>query len=173
MFLELIAVIFAGFALAGITMLGNKLTGGRLPRWSVPVAAGLGMIAATISSEYSWYSRTAAALPEGVVVAETVENQSFWRPWTMAAPYVDRFAAVDQATVRRHPDQPGQRMIDIYFFGRWSPVQQYTALIDCPGNRRALLPTEASVGAEGTVAEALWSKAPENDGIMERSCEVG
>ena len=41
MFIELIAVIFAGLACAGMAMLLNRVTGGRLPRWIVPVAAAV------------------------------------------------------------------------------------------------------------------------------------
>ena len=33
MFLELIGTIFAGFAIAGVVMLVNRTTGGRLPRF--------------------------------------------------------------------------------------------------------------------------------------------
>ncbi|MEP0154063.1 MAG: hypothetical protein ABJE81_05245, partial [Pseudophaeobacter sp.] len=61
MFLELIAVIFAGIAVAGVVMLVNNVTGARLPRWLAPVAAGLAMIGVTVTSEYSWYSRTLAS----------------------------------------------------------------------------------------------------------------
>ena len=74
MFLELIATVFAGLAVAGVVMLVNRMTGGKLPRWFVPVAAGLGMIGTTISNEYSWYDRTVATLPEGLEIAQTVEN---------------------------------------------------------------------------------------------------
>ena len=55
MFLELLAVIIAGFAGAGVMMLVAKLAGNRLPRWLVPVAAGAAMLGTTISSEYSWF----------------------------------------------------------------------------------------------------------------------
>ena len=72
MFLELIGTIFAGFAFAGIVLVLNKLTGGRLPRWATPVAAGLGMIGMTIASEYSWYDRTRETLPDSVNIIQEV-----------------------------------------------------------------------------------------------------
>ena len=102
MFLELIGTIFAGFAFAGIVMVLNKLTGGRLPRWMTPVAAGLGMIGVTIASEYSWYDRTRDTLPEGMAVIQEVESRAFYRPWTYAVPFVDRFAAIDASSVRKN-----------------------------------------------------------------------
>ena len=65
MFVELIATIFAGIACAGIAMALNRLTGRRLPKWIMPIAAGAGMIGMTISNEYTWFGRTAERLPAG------------------------------------------------------------------------------------------------------------
>ena len=137
MFLELIGTVFAGIAVAGVMMILNKLSGGRLPRWVVPVAAGLGMIGTTIASEYGWYGRTSATLPEGMEIAQTIEKQSFYQPWTYVTPYIDRFVAVDATSLRQNPDQPGQRMVDLYYFGRWAPLTKVPVLLDCEGARRA------------------------------------
>ena len=94
MFIELIATVFAGIACAGLAMLVNIATGRHLPKWITPVAAGLGMLAMTISNEYTWFERTAEQLPEGVTVAMTVDEQSWFRPWTQLWPYTERFVAV-------------------------------------------------------------------------------
>lgn len=172
MFLELMATIFAGLAAAGVVMLLRSVLGGRLPRWAVPVAAGGAMIAATISSEYSWYERTAAALPEGVVVAQEVEKSGWLRPWTRVAPYVDRFVAVDDASVRRHPEQPDQRIVDLLFFGRWSAVQKVPVLFDCAGARRADLIEGAVFGEGGAISGVRWIDVPEGDPVLRRACEA-
>ncbi|WP_050929708.1 hypothetical protein [Aestuariivita boseongensis] len=172
MFLELIATIFAGLAVAGVAMLLNKLIGSRLPRWIVPVAAGLGMIGTTIANEYGWYERTAADLPEGMEIALTVENQSFYRPWTQMKPYVDRFVAVDATSLRENPALPGQRMVDLYFFGRWSPVNKLSVLLDCEGARRASLADGAEFGADGQITNANWVSVPADDPVLVKGCEV-
>lgn len=171
MFLELIGVIFAGFAVAGVVMLLNKLTGGRLPRWAAPVGAGLGMIIATITSEYGWYSRTSAALPEGIVVAETVEHSSWYRPWTMVAPYINRFAAIDTASIQTNAALPGQRLAEMYFFGRWAPVNKLPVVADCDGYRRALLPPDAEFSDDGAVLNAAWTDATSDDPILAILCK--
>ena len=170
MFLELIGVIFAGFAVAGVVMLLNKLTGGRLPRWAAPVGAGLGMIIATITSEYGWYARTADALPEGVEVAEAVEHKSYYRPWTLVAPYVNRFAAVDTASIQKNAALPGQRLAEMYFFGRWAPVNKLPVVADCDGYRRALLPPDAEFGDDGAVLNASWTEAKSDDPVLAILC---
>ncbi|MCV6592394.1 MAG: hypothetical protein OIF48_05535 [Silicimonas sp.] len=172
MFLELIATIFAGIACAGVAMLVNLATGRRLPKWILPVAAGGGMIAMTISNEYTWFARTAERLPEGVTIAMTVEEQSWFRPWTQLAPYVERFAAVDTASLRRNENLPDQRMADVYFFGRWSPVNLAPMLFDCAGARSALLIDGAAFDADGGVSDAAWQAMPAGDPILKLACEI-
>ncbi|WP_037307317.1 hypothetical protein [Ruegeria halocynthiae] len=172
MFLELIGTIFAGIAFAGVVMVANKFTGGRLPRWAAPVAAGLGMIAMTIASEYSWYGRTAETLPEGMAIVQEVESRAFYRPWTYAVPFVNRFAAVDTASVRTNQQVPEQRLVDMYFFGRWSPVSKLPVAVDCAANSRASLADGAEFGDDGQVLNADWLTVSAKDPIVRATCGV-
>ena len=172
MFLELIATVFAGIACAGIVMILNVVTGRRLPKWVMPVAAGLGMIGMTISNEYTWFDRTAARLPEGVTIAIKVDEQSWWRPWTRVWPYTKRFVAVDTAAVRKNDNLPDQRLVDLYFFGRWSPVNQAPMLFDCAATRSAVLIDGADFVGGGAVANADWQSVPDGDPILKLVCET-
>jgi hypothetical protein len=170
MFLELIATIFAGIACAGVAMALNILTGRRLPRWLTPVAAGAGMIAVTIANEYTWFTRTANRLPEGLTIAMEVEEQSWIRPWTQIWPYTKRFIAVDQATARSHENQPGQRLVDVYFFGRWSPVNAAPMAFDCAQSRSALLIDGAEFASDGSLQGADWHALKPDDRILQLAC---
>ena len=172
MFIELIATVFAGIACAGIAMFLNIITGKRLPKWIIPVVAGLGMIGMTISNEYTWFDRTAEQLPEGVTIAMKVEEQSWGRPWTQLWPYTKRFVAVDTATAQTNANLPDQRLADLYFFGRWSPVNQAPMLFDCTGARSALLIDGATFAADGTVTDADWQHMPAGDPILKLVCET-
>lgn len=172
MFIELIATVFAGIACAGVAMLLNRITGSRLPKWLTPVAAGLGMLAMTVSNEYTWFNRTAAELPEGIEIAMTVENSSWFRPWTRAFPYVERFVAVDTGTARTNEALPDQRLANLYFFGRWSPVDRAPMLIDCAGARSAILIDGAAFGVDGAVTDAQWEAMPADDPILTLVCET-
>lgn len=172
MFVELIATIFAGIACAGVAMLLNQLTGKRLPRWITPIAAGAGMIGMTISNEYTWFGRTTADLPEGLEIAMTVEEQSWLRPWTQVWPYTKRFVAVDTATARTNDAFPDQKLADLYFFGRWSPVNLAPMLFDCADARAALLIDGAEFNADGSIANADWEAMPPDDPILQTLCET-
>ncbi|WP_109312124.1 hypothetical protein [Ruegeria sp. AU67] len=172
MFLELIGTIFAGFAFAGIVMVLNKVTGGRLPRWMTPVAAGLGMIGMTITSEYSWYDRTRDTLPEGMTVIQEVESRAFYRPWTYAVPFVDRFAAIDAGSVRTNEQVPEQRLVELYFFGRWAPVSKLPVVVNCKEFSRANLADGAEFADDGRLVNADWIDVTASDPIVEATCGV-
>lgn len=172
MFVELIATFVAGLACAGIAMLLIRSTGRWLPRWITPVAAGAGMLAVTISNEYTWFDRTAARLPEGLAIATTVQEQSWLRPWTQVWPYTKRFVAVDQGTARSHQNQPHQKLVDLYFFGRWSPVNQAPVLFDCASNRSALLVDGTEFASDGTVQNADWQTVETADNVLRLACEA-
>lgn len=173
MFFELIATFTVGLGVGGILLLVNKATRGSVPRWAVPAAAGLAMISFTIWSEYSWYGRTADGLPDGVEVAWSNEETVFYRPWTYAFPNTTRFLAVDTATARTNPDQPGQRMVDLYLMGRWSPNRRVTVLMDCQDRRRADLRDGASFAADGGLSDARWIDVAPGDPVYRTTCLEG
>lgn len=171
MFIELIATFIAGIAAAGLLMLINKGIGGKLPRWLIPVAAGAAMIIATISNEYSWYSRTANALPSEVKIAQTVENKALYRPWTYVRPYVERFMAVDSTSIRQHANQPDIHLVDLLFFGRWSAVQVLPVLVDCVNLRQAPLDDSTQFDSNGAVVDAKWSALAKDHGVVSIVCK--
>ncbi|MBO9479729.1 hypothetical protein J7382_19475 [Shimia sp. R11_0] len=172
MFIELLGVIFAGVAGAGLMMVILRVTGNRLPRWLTPVAAGAAMIAATISSEYSWYSRTTATLPEGLEVVETVETSAAWRPWTYLAPLTERFVALDIASLQTNSAQPDMRLAQVYFYGRWSPLHRLNVAADCAKGQRAALVDAITFEADGTIAGAQWVSPDADDALLTALCEV-
>jgi hypothetical protein len=173
MLFELIATVVAGFAGAGVALLLNKLVRGRLPRWVVPVAAGCAMIATTIANEYGWYGRTVDSLPDGLEVATTVENKAFFRPWTHVYPFVTRFLAVDVAAIRTNDALPGQRIVDVYAFGRWAAPQKQSVVVDCAGGRRADITPEAQFADDGSIQGVAWRDTGPGDPIVQTSCGTG
>lgn len=172
MFFELIGTILAGAATALIIWALNRPLKGRLPSWLMPAGAGVAMLIAAISSEYGWYDRTRNTLPQGFVVAQTIEESAAYRPWTYIKPYVTRFVAVDQATTRTHPDHPDQRIVDLVFYGRWARTAKAPVLFDCASNKRADIVDGVEFGADGSVANANWLMVPEGDPIIATACEV-
>jgi len=171
MFIELIATFAIGFAGAGIALIANHLTGKRLPRWIIPVMAGGAMISFTIFNEYSWYTRTANALPEGIHVAKKVEQSVFYRPWTYLVPYVDRFIAVDKLSVRKNDKFPNQRILDLLIYGRWAPANRIKAIFDCENGKRADLTDGVSFKEDGSLEGATWYETGKDNPVTKTACQ--
>ncbi len=167
MFLELIATFAAGLGAAGVVLLLNRVTRGRLPRWAMPVAAGVAMIGTAVSSEMTWASRTADGLPQGVAVAETVTESAWYRPWTYLWPQGTRMMAVDTATVRRNEATPDTRLVDLYLLARWQPTQRVPQLIDCVAKTRA----DVSDAALADPAAAAWQPLSDENTLLELVCK--
>lgn len=167
MFLELIATFAAALGVAGIVLILNRLTGGRLPKWAMPVAAGLTILGFTIWSEYTWARRTIAELPEGAVVVEQVSDSAIYKPWTYLAPQVTRMIVLDIAGMQTNPDTPDIRLIELYFFARWRAPQHVPQLVDCARVARA----DVADAALADPATADWVDLHSDDPIIRQSCK--
>lgn len=171
MLFEFIAAVVAGVALAGIMMLIRWISRGRLPKWLIPAAAGLGMLSYAIWSEYSWFTRATNAMPPETVVTWKNEARSFWRPWSYYTPVIDRFTAVDVAHAQRHPGHPGLVMTDLLLSARWAAQARVKVVFDCNANRRADLMGEGvSVAADGSITGAKWVEVPADDPALRAAC---
>jgi hypothetical protein len=99
-------------------------------------------------SEYSWASRTAAALPAGVEVIERIAESRPWKPWTYLFPEVGRMIAIDRNGMRWNERFPGFVMVDVVVLERWLPARFLAQIIDCPNARLAdVAATQSTDGA--------------------------
>ena len=171
--LDLIVTIIAGIAVAGCAMLLRRMTGGRLPGWTVPAAAGLGMLSYAIWAEYSWYDRITEKFPDTVEVVAERADPTMWRPWPYLVPFVSGFIAVDKAAVRRHPEAADMRLTEVMIFDRMTQGSKVPALIDCAGPRRADIADGATFRPDGTVEDASWSDVPRGDPLVAALCPSG
>lgn len=167
MFLELIATFVAGLGAAGAVLLINLATGGRLPRWAMPVAAGAAMIGMAVTLEMTWAARTVQGLPEDVAVAQTVSENAWWRPWTYLWPQATRLMAIDTATVRTNDVAPDTRLVDVYLLARWQPTRRLPQLIDCTTGARA----DVNDAALADPASASWQPVPASSTLVELACK--
>jgi hypothetical protein len=173
MIFELIATVVAGFAAGGIAALLLRFSRGALPRWIVPVAAGAAMISFAIWSEYSWFGRTSAALPDDFVIVSQSESSAPWRPWTYVRPMVDRFAAVDTGSVGTNEAFPEMRIAETYFWTRWAAVARLTVAFDCADGRRAPMVEGVEIADDGSIVGAEWVTVPADDPSLSAVCPGG
>ena len=73
---------------------------------------------------------------------------------------------------RTNANLPEQRLADLYFFGRWSPVNLAPMLFDCAAAQSALLIDGASFGDDGAVDDAEWQAMDADDPVLKLVCET-
>ncbi|WP_110655274.1 hypothetical protein [Salinicola halimionae] len=112
---HLVAAASASLGAAGVALLLRMLSGKRLPRWIIPVCAGLGLLAYQINYEYDWYGNKRQQLPESAQVVSTDESRMLWRPWTYLYPLTTAFSVVDRDNlVKSRAD--GERLVEFILY---------------------------------------------------------
>ncbi len=172
MALELIAALIAAASLGLLVWaLRRRFTG--LPKWSVPLAAALGLVGFTIWSEYDWYARVSAELPAEVEVVAVQDEAMPLRPWTYIKPIKMRFVALDHRKTLAHPQNAGLRMVTLYSFARWKPVSEGLMAVDCTGNRQVLVVEGVTITDQGDLVGGDWLAAPDGDKLQAAACRKG
>ena len=97
---NLVALIFAGVGAAGIGLILRMISRKKLPKWIVPVCAGIGMLSYQIHSEYSWIDHKRSQLPANAEVIETHQDKMLWRPWTYISPLTVGFTVLDTDNIK-------------------------------------------------------------------------
>ena len=169
MLLEFIAAIASGFAVLGLVLVLNILTGRRLASWVFPAAAGLGMLLYSIWSEYSWPDR---AIVPGSPYAEASRNEArFWyRPWTYIWPQSNRLIAIDQRFSRSHPQSPHLVQTRVVLLARWMPEYSYLVVFNCDEATRADMFEGVELQPDGSVTGAQWVALAGDDPVLLAAC---
>ncbi|MCE0504674.1 hypothetical protein LR948_04875 [Roseivivax sp. GX 12232] len=155
--MDLVSLGLAGFAGAAAMWILHRSWPRALPLWLVPFGAALALIAALISSDYGWSARTAAALPEGVVVADRAATPAPHRPWAYFVPVTTRLVAIDVGGRREHQVRPSVYLADLYVFERWRAPERTEVMVDCVEGRRALPGSDTPAWREVDRADPLLS----------------
>lgn len=171
MLFNLVSTFVVGIGAAGALMLAFRLLRRPLPRWLLPAVAGLAMLSFHLWNEYSWFDRTATALPDHVVVAERYDYRSALQPWTLLKPRVNRFTALDRSSIRRHDGAPGYVMADILLITRLDRTAKVTQIYDCGGIRRTDVIPSATVDERGIPVDATWIEFGADDALFTLICD--
>ncbi len=169
--LELIAALIAGFTIGGLAWIIRRWTGERLPKWSVPLAAGLGLIAFTVWSEYDWFGRVSAQLPDGVEVVWAEPQSMPLRPWTFARPIVTQFVAFDTRETIRHPLRDELVTGKLYSFRRWGGSQTALVVVDCAAGRQVMVTDTVQIDDDGILTGGDWATPLSGDTTQQVACQ--
>lgn len=170
---EFLAILIAGIAGAGIGLMLRKLTARRAPKWLVPALAGVGMLTASIWSEYSWFPRLQAGIPPGVVLAQTGKGTSPLRPWTYAVPLITEAWLVDTRKAMRNPGAPDLVLAPVWRFARWQKDREILVMFDCANARRVDLTEGVTFSDTGVLAGGTWVPLAADDPVLAAACHGG
>lgn len=172
MLFQLLGTLVLGVAAVGAALLAFRIRKRLAPRWALPLAAGTAMLGFHIWSEYTWFRRTAAALPAPLTVAAAHSSVSAIQPWTLLVPRVERFAAIDPRAIRWNERAPGLRMTEVFLIARYMPTLSTLQLFDCTASRRADVPRNLAFDADGRPVEAEWFGRDPEDPLIRAVCGV-
>ena len=170
MVLELVATAALGLGVGGVVLALRYFSGGRVPGYMVPIAAGLGMLLFSLWSEYSWFSRVRSQLPERVAILRTFEERSTLKPWSYLVPRIERFSAFDPASLHTHPDFPDLRMVEVVLVAHLQPTFTVTQLVDCAAGRSAEVDGQLTLSDGGAPVDADWQRMDEGDPLLVAAC---
>lgn len=173
MFMDLLATLTAGAGLAGVVMAIRAALRGRLPKYFIPAAIGLGMLLFSVWNEYSWFPRVRDALPEGVAMISAPQDRVFYRPWTYAFPVTTRFVALDRGGMKTSQVNPAIRMMDAMVVQRWLATQRVPLAFDCAKNQRVDLVDGVSIAPDGTLTGGAWQNVDAADEMQKAACLGG
>lgn len=168
---NLVGTLVLGVTAASLVLVLCRLLGRPTPRWLLPLAAGATMLGFHVWTDYSWFARTAAGLPDHVIVARAYPSSDTLQPWTLIAPRIGRFSAVDVNSIRRHPDVPDVAMAIVYLVARWNPTVETRQLYDCAAPRRADAGIAMAVDAAGRPVDPDWVPLPPDDPVRAVVCD--
>jgi len=170
MFWTLVTAVFAGLTGAGVGLALRHLSRKRLPKGIIPVAAGLGMITATIALEYGWYENVLDTMATDTVVISERQQQAWYQPWTYARPWVRGFVSFSPSETVETADGSGILAVQIRLQERWQPEVVRPILVDCENARRASLTPQTEFDDDGRPIAADWFEAGRSDPIIEAVC---
>ena len=172
MALELIGSLVAAATL-GLLLWALRRRFTSLPKWSVPLAAAVGLIGTTIWLEYDWFNRVRAELPPGFAVVNAEATSNPLRPWTFLAPITTSFTALDRDKLAHHPAIPNMVTAPVYGFARWKNPKSGLMIFDCAGNRRTPVVEGMQIDEAGTLSGGAWLVLETVDELQEAACQEG
>jgi hypothetical protein len=168
--LNLLGPVLFGIVVGGILVFLKRVLRVPMPGWALPAGVALGIVAAHLYNDYTWFDRFSAELPEGMEVIRTVSTTSLLEPWTYAVPKVTRFAALDRNSIRTNPAQPGLRIGQILLFQRYTPTASLLQVADCENGRIAALAADGKFSEDGLPQDVTWSDVPPDEPLFAAVC---
>lgn len=171
MLFEIVIVICAAFAGAGITMLAFRLLRRKAPKTLVYVAAGLSMMAYTQWDRYTWADRYAAGLPGDTHVVAKLPYDGWLEPWARVLVRNDGVVVLDGAATMTNDDYPHIRLVNTLLVQRNHDTIELRQFVDCRQLRRIPVVGEVPMTEAGLPPAEAWISGGEPRRLFEAACK--
>lgn len=170
MIFHLVSVFVAAIAAAGCVVLVYRLIGRKPPKYMLPAAAAAAMFFVNIYAEYNWFYTTRDGLPENIKVVQTFDKSVPWSPWTYLWPRIERFTAVDVASVKTNPSHPGYVVAETHLVQKGKETLTILHLFDCGQGRIAAVSPNTEFDETGLPKEDNWEPLNKAHPMMAAVC---
>lgn len=170
MLFEIVIVICAAFASAGVVLLAFKLVRRKAPKVLMLGAAALGMVGYTQWDRYTWADRYAASLPPESVVVDRYAYDGWLEPWARVMPRADRLLVLDGTATLRNPDFPHMSVVTTLLVERNQDTLSLRQFIDCSQRRRAPVTGQTGFTEAGLPLPDAWIAGGQPQPLFDAVC---
>ncbi|SCA56916.1 hypothetical protein MTBPR1_30286 [Candidatus Terasakiella magnetica] len=128
-----------------------------LPKFVLPMLAGISLLSFNAYMRYTWGDRTAEAFPPEVVVLKEYRHSNLFEPWTFLWPRVSHLIAADTTQTRTNPAYPDIIMGSTVMMQEHQDTTQMSVLVNCKKGQVAVLPTKAIAQGVNPIETAAWA----------------
>lgn len=148
---HLVAVLLAGLSMGGVAFFLRRASRGRIPKWLIPMSAGLGMLGYLAYYDYTWFDWKQSQLPAESVVFDVRTGSDFFRPWTYLIPSTASFSVLDGRVTRYQ--QAEQQLVHYirysFFKGHVDRLENQAYLLNCTTAEQVMLDASGHISSSG------------------------
>ncbi|WP_135076538.1 hypothetical protein [Terasakiella sp. SH-1] len=142
-----------------------------LPKFILPMLAGVTLLGFNAYMRYTWGDRTAEAFPPEVVVLKEYRHSNLFEPWTFLWPRVSHLIAADTTQTRTNANYPDVIMGSTVMMQEHQDTTEMSVLVNCKEGLVAVLPTNMVAQGQNPIETAQWTARSEFPFIADFYCK--
>ena len=132
-----------------------------LPKFLLPMLAGISLLSFQAYLRYTWGDRTIDALPEEIVLLKEYRHSNVFEPWTYLVPRVSHMIAADTRQTRHNDLHPEIILGETVMIQEHQPTLNMTVMEDCGKELVSVVPTTKIVNGKNPLDLAQWTRKEE------------